>query len=286
MTQSPATPPGPDAVLFVGTATTLIRFGGFTILTDPNFLHRGEEAHLGYGLRSRRLTEPALTLEQLPPLDLLVLSHLHEDHFDRRVQAELDRRLPILTNPQAAAALRGLGFGQARDLRTWQSWSFRKGDLRLRVTSLPAQHTPLRLLQPLLPMVMGSLLTFSTVTDDRTLLRLYISGDTLLHDALAEIPLRFPDIDLGLLHLGGTRIMGLLLTMDARQGLAALRLIEPKLAVPIHYDDYSVFRSPLDDFRRAVETAGLGERVRYLARGEALPLTSAPRARALQPSPP
>src|SRR5690242_7657168 len=75
------------SVLFIGTATTLIRYGGFTILTDPNFLHRGEKVHLGYGLQSTRLTDPALNLEDLPPVDFVVLSHLHEDHFDRRVAA-------------------------------------------------------------------------------------------------------------------------------------------------------------------------------------------------------
>src|SRR5436305_8649807 len=94
------------SIFFVGTATTLIRYAGFTILTDPNFLHRGDHVHLGYGLRSRRLTDPALELEQLPDIDLVLLSHMHEDHFDRVVQERLDRSLPIVTTPHAAGALR------------------------------------------------------------------------------------------------------------------------------------------------------------------------------------
>jgi L-ascorbate metabolism protein UlaG (beta-lactamase superfamily) len=52
---------------FVGTATTVLRLGGFTLLTDPNFLHRGQRAYLGYGLTSKRLTEPALQPDELPP---------------------------------------------------------------------------------------------------------------------------------------------------------------------------------------------------------------------------
>ena len=68
---------------FVGTATTLLDLGPFTVLTDPNFLHRGERAYLGKGLFSRRLTEPALQPEDLPRLDGLLLSHLHGDHSDR-----------------------------------------------------------------------------------------------------------------------------------------------------------------------------------------------------------
>ena len=51
-----------DATLeFVGTATSLLRLGPFTVLTDPNFLHRGQLAYLGKGLASRRLTEPTRT---------------------------------------------------------------------------------------------------------------------------------------------------------------------------------------------------------------------------------
>ncbi len=85
------------SLFFVGTATVLFRYAGFTILTDPNFLHMGEQVNIGYGLHSTRLTEPAMTLEQLPPLDFVMLSHMHEDHFDRVVERELNKLLPIMT---------------------------------------------------------------------------------------------------------------------------------------------------------------------------------------------
>src|SRR5689334_2474983 len=73
-TAGPATA---GSLLFIGTATTLIRYGELTLLTDPNFLHQGQRAYLGYGLTAKRLTEPALMPEQLPELDLILLSHLH-----------------------------------------------------------------------------------------------------------------------------------------------------------------------------------------------------------------
>jgi L-ascorbate metabolism protein UlaG (beta-lactamase superfamily) len=72
-----------DSLTFIGTATTQVRLGGFTLLTDPNFLHRGQRAYLGKGLWSRRLTEPTPTPAQLPALDAVVLSHVHGDHWDR-----------------------------------------------------------------------------------------------------------------------------------------------------------------------------------------------------------
>ena len=102
-------------------------------------------------------------------------------------------------------------------------------------------------------------------------MRISISGDTLIHEQLREIPARFPGIDLALVHLGGTRILGVLLTMDGRQGVEAIRLVRPEIAAPIHYDDYDVFKSPLDDFRREARIAGLKQRVRYVARGETVP---------------
>lgn len=61
---------------------------------------------------------------------------------------------------------------------------------------------------------MGSVLDFSR--DGQRLLRLYITGDTLLHGGINAIAERFAGIDLCLIHLGGTRVAGILLTMDGR----------------------------------------------------------------------
>src|SRR4051794_40659753 len=90
------------SLTFGGTATTLLRLGAFTVLTDPNFLHRGQRAYLGYGLWSRRRTEPAILPETLPRLDAILLSHLHGDHFDRIARRDLPRQTPVLTTTQAA----------------------------------------------------------------------------------------------------------------------------------------------------------------------------------------
>jgi L-ascorbate metabolism protein UlaG (beta-lactamase superfamily) len=133
---------------------------------------------------------------------------------------------------------------------------------------MPGTHAP-GPLRKVLPPVMGSMLEFGAAEDgDDVRLRLYITGDTLVHDQLRRIPERYPEIDLALLHLGGTRVLGLLVTMDAEQGVEAMRIIDPRTAVPIHYNDYTVFKSPLDDFKKAVAEAGLEDRVRYLAHGE------------------
>ena len=96
----------------------------------------------------------------------------------------------------------------------------------------------------MLPDVMGSLLEFENARGGPAF-RIYITGDTLLFDELKEIPRRFPDIDLALLHLGGTMFFGVVMvTMDPRQGVEMIRLVKPKTAIPIHYDDYSASSGP------------------------------------------
>jgi L-ascorbate metabolism protein UlaG (beta-lactamase superfamily) len=254
------------SIFFIGTATVLIRYAGFTILTDPNFLHRGDHVHLGYGLISRRLTNPAVEIEDLPPLDLVLLSHMHGDHFDRVAERKLNRATPIVSTRHAVAYLKRKGFTRTRALRTWETLPIAKGEARLRLAAMPGTHAP-GPLAAALPPVMGSMLEFGTA-EGETRLRLYISGDTLIHDRLEEIPRRYPEIDLALLHLGGTKVLGILVTMDAKQGVEAIRLLEPRTAIPIHYNDYTVFRSPLEDFERAVAAAGLEERVHYLSHGD------------------
>ena len=271
---SPDRPSGavaiPDnAMMFVGTATVLLRLAGFTLLTDPNFVHRGQEVSIGYGLRTRRLTDPAIEIDQLPPLDAVVLSHLHGDHFDQVAEARLPRDVPIVTTRQAAAGLGARGFRDPRGLRTWGYQEFRRGDARLRITAVPGRHGPVPV-YALLPRVMGSIVE-AWVGSERVA-RIWISGDTLVHDRLHLIPGRFPDIDLGLVHLGGTRLAGILLTMDADQGVEALRIVRPRCAVPIHHGDYPIFRSPLAHFLATSAAAGLGDRVRTVERGEVVPL--------------
>lgn len=261
--------PGQPTLTFVGTATMLLRLGPFTVLTDPNFIHRGQWVYLGYGLVSRRRTEPAMQPEDLPAPDAVLLSHLHADHFDRVARASLDRQVPILTTPHAAGKLGSKGFSAALGLRPWEAHELVQGSDRLRVTSTPGTHGP-GIVGRLLPPVMGSVVELEHGSE--TTLRLWITGDTLFRPGLAHVAERFPGLDAMIVHLGGTRALGLLLTMDGAQGADLVELIRPPTTIPIHYDDYGVFKSPLSDFLSEVRRRRTPGEITTVVRGETLTL--------------
>lgn len=293
------------SVYFIGTATTIIQWSGLRILTDPNFLHAGDHVHLGPGVTAERKTNPAVEINELPPVDLVLLSHYHADHFDEQVERRLNRRFPIITTPHAKECLTDgktddEAFKEVSALDHWESLLVqvngeenRKAGLAkkpvVRVTAMPGKHVPpgpLAVANDILgavPPTNGWLLELGYAPDVasedsavvETGYRVYISGDTLLVDELKEIPKWLQDekIDLMLVHLGGTTIPGpslplLMVTMDAAQGLELMKLMNPDLTIPIHFDDYSVFLSPLSDFKEKVKQGGWDDRVVYLDRGE------------------
>jgi L-ascorbate metabolism protein UlaG (beta-lactamase superfamily) len=253
-------------IYFIGNATTLISFGGLTILTDPAFLHKGEHVHLGHGIWARREVEPACQIADLPPIDLIVLSHYHGDHFDDVAAQELDKNLPIVSTADAVDKLSALGFKRGYPLDTWESFVVQKGEATLNITAMPGKHATDDAVDELLMPVNGHMLDFSRSGDH--LYRLYITGDTMLTDNLEDIPRRYPDIDLGLIHTGGTTFLVTVVTMTGEQGVKAVEITKPRTAIPIHYNDFSVFRSGLDDFKKAAEASATRTEFVYLAHGE------------------
>lgn len=286
------------SLFFVGTATTILEWEGLRILTDPNFLHAGDHVHLGPGVNATRRTNPAIELEELPRIDVILLSHYHEDHFDREVEEKLSKGLPIITTPHARQCLTGKGEESFTNVHALDFWDSLLLDVEqanktgggpkpsVKITGMPGKHIPpgpLSVANDLLgavPPTNGWMIELgysdpSSTDPDKfeNGYRIYISGDTLMVDELKEIPERYKDqnVDLMLIHLGGTTIPGpktplLMVTMDAKQGVQLMQLINPDLTIPIHYDDYDVFLSPLDDFKKAVHAAGLDGKVTYLDR--------------------
>ncbi len=97
----------------------------------------------------------------------------------------------------------------------------------------------------------------------------------LLIDELADIPKRFGNIDAGIVYLGGTRLpagrrlpFGLTVTMDGHQGAQVVEDLDLPKVIPVHFDDYGVFASPLSHFLKQMANRGLADRVVELRRGQ------------------
>jgi hypothetical protein len=134
----------PDgAVTFNGTATTLVQVAGFSILADPNFLHRGQRAYVGMGLVTKRLSEPALSLDQLPPVDFVVLAHHRGDHFDRRRTARPRPADHHRASCRQEAHRRGLP-PPDRPFHLGLPQNVARGDTTVTVTSVPGKDAPAR----------------------------------------------------------------------------------------------------------------------------------------------
>ncbi|GHE09143.1 MBL fold metallo-hydrolase [Klenkia taihuensis] len=262
-------PPDDVTLTFGGTATTLLRLGPVTLLTDPNFLHRGERARLGYGLSSRRLTDPALQPDDLPELDAVLLSHMHGDHWDRRATRGLPKPSRVLTTPEASRCLADRGFTATEDLRPWQTTTVERDGVVVRVTSVPGVHGPGPLAR-LLPQVMGSVLEL--VRDGEVRWRGYVTGDTLFRPALAQVLERCGPLDALVPHLGGTKLGPFLVTMDGRQGADLVELLRPGVTVPVHYDDYGLFKDPLGTVVQEVARRRLPGTLRTVVRGQTVSL--------------
>ncbi len=249
----------------------VLRFGPIVVLTDPNFLHRGQRAYLGWGLTSKRRTDPAVEIGDLPDLDAVLLSHMHGDHWDRVARHGLNRDLAVISTPHAARRLHRHGFLAAEGLETWRSRDLHKDGHRLTMIAMPGRHAvgPAR---HLLPPVMGSMLEYRDASGELRI-RLYISGDTLFVPDLGMIPNRFPRIDVAVLHLGGTTLPGgLLVTMDAAQGADLTQLLAAGTTVPIHHDDYGVFASPVSAFATELARRGAADGLVVVRPGETLDL--------------
>jgi len=142
MDAPPGTPPPPRVgpgelrVTFVNHATTLVQLDGVNVLTDPVWSDRvGPLPFLG----PKRKRPPGIRFEDLPPIDLVVISHNHYDHLDiptlrRLARAHHPRIVVGLGN---APILRGEGIGNVVELDWWRTIRLRSG---VRVTAVPAQH--------------------------------------------------------------------------------------------------------------------------------------------------
>jgi L-ascorbate metabolism protein UlaG (beta-lactamase superfamily) len=128
---------GGITVTWIGHSTFLINLEGTTILTDPVFSDKVGMNFLGLAtIGLRRFVPPALTIKELPPLDLILVSHAHMDHYDIPSLKKLPRDVPTILARDTAEFVDGLGFEQLREL-DWGQTAEVKG---VRIEAVPVKH--------------------------------------------------------------------------------------------------------------------------------------------------
>ena len=177
---------------WIGHSTVLLQIGGLNVLTDPVFSQRAFPVQW---MGPRRVMDPALAIDALPPLDLVLLSHNHYDHLDRPAVKRIARAHPGATwiAPLGLGRyLRPWGVGDVIELDWWHETTARG----LRVTATPARHFSARRAGDRNRSLWCG---FAVALQG---MRLWFAGDTAYHPDFAEIGGRCGPFDLVMIPIG------------------------------------------------------------------------------------
>jgi len=255
-------------ITYVGGPTALIEIGNLRLLTDPTFDPAGREYRTtAYSLH--KLQGPAIPLDSLGRIDAVLLSHDHHfDNLDDSGRRLLPKAGRVLTTEAGAARLGG----RAEGLAPWQSTDVPTGDgSALRITATPARHGPAQADRgPVIGFVLASLTAPESA--------IYLSGDTVWYEGVAEVALRFP-VTIALLFMGAARVAAAgpwHLTFTGAEGVEAARAFGGATIVPLHFEGWAHFTETRMDIDRAFREAELGHRLLGLQAGvpTALPWSS------------
>jgi L-ascorbate metabolism protein UlaG (beta-lactamase superfamily) len=203
-------PPQPR-LTFLGHSTVLVELAGVRVLTDPV---------LGSAPMLRRVSAPP-SATTYARIDAAVVSHLHLDHFDLASLRRLGPDTVIVVPRGAGSVLRGAGFGAVRELGPGETT--RLGEVA--ITATPAAHGGYR--PPFGPRAVPVGYVLEGLSR-----RIYFAGDTDLFEGMSSLG---PELDVALLPVWGwgpTLGPG---HLDPSRAAAALRLLRPRCAVPIHW---------------------------------------------------
>jgi N-acyl-phosphatidylethanolamine-hydrolysing phospholipase D len=238
---------------WVGHSTALLQVGGLNILTDPMF---SERAFPVQWLGPRRIMPPAIQLESLPPLDVVLLTHSHYDHFDKSSVKRLTLLQPNATwvaPLKLGAYLRGFGVDNVVELDWWQH-ADTKG---ARVTAVPARHFSARRIGD-----RNKTLWCGYVLEVGGR-RVYFAGDTAYHPEFGAIAGRCGPFDLVMMPIGAYDPRWFMHVVhvnpeEAVQACMDVVAAHPGRRVPlvlaIHWGTFRLTDEPMDEPpRRAAE---------------------------------
>jgi L-ascorbate metabolism protein UlaG (beta-lactamase superfamily) len=247
-------------ITLIGGPTALIEVGGFRLLTDPTFDAPGEYRLPHVTLE--KLSSPAIGADRIGPIDAVLLSHdQHSDNLDNSGREFLKTAGRVFTT---AVGAKRLG-GHAEGLSPWDSATLTKpGGGSLTITATPARHGPAGI-EPLSGDVVGFVISAS----DAAFRPIYVTGDTVWYDGVAEVAQRFK-AGVVLPFAGAAQTRGPFhLTMDVNDVIETARTFPDAVIVPVHHDGWKHFRQDGNDLKVSFDTLGFGARLKLLEPGVA-----------------
>jgi L-ascorbate metabolism protein UlaG (beta-lactamase superfamily) len=247
-------------ITLIGGPTALIEIDGFRLLTDPTFDAPG--AYQLPHVKLEKLSGPALSAAAIGEVDAVLLSHdQHADNLDHAGKDFLRLAKRVLTTEAGAKRLGS----HAEGLAPWATTELTGNNGHsLDVTATPARHGPAGI-EPLSGDVIGFVL--SSKDDSRR--PIYVSGDTVWYDHVAEVARRFK-AGVVLPFAGAAQTRGPFhLTMDTNDTIETARAFPDAVIVPVHTDGWAHFRQNANDLRASFDTLGFGARLKLLEPGVA-----------------
>jgi len=233
-------------VTFIGHATFLIQTAAGNILTDPMYSKRAGPFNI---LGPRRVRQPAVRFDDMPPISTVLLSHNHYDHCDRhtlRLLADSDD--PIVVTPLAnEPILRSAGIRRVEELDWWQESKASP----LRITLTPARHFSARGPFDRNRSLWGG---FVVALAHR---RLFFAGDSAYGPFFREIRQRLGPIDLALLPIGAyePRWFMQAVHMNPAEAVQAHLDLEASTSLGMHFGTFQLTSEGIDDPLHALEQA-------------------------------
>lgn len=243
---------GQVALTWIGHASFLAQFTDLNVLIDPNFAN--------WLFFLKRIRRAGLKIEDLPPIDLVLLTHAHFDHLHRPTLRKL-RSPKIAVVPWGVGDLaQNLGFQRVIELKWWESFSHDDW----KVTLMPSKHWGARVLRDQHRGYGGFLLEHQGR-------RLYHAGDSAYFHGFKEIGRRCPP-EIALLPIGAYYPDSFRHShMGPDEALKVFKDIKAKLFVPMHYGTFRLSFEDLDEpprwLRELAETAGSSHMLRFLEEG-------------------
>jgi L-ascorbate metabolism protein UlaG (beta-lactamase superfamily) len=245
------------SITLIGGPTALIEIDGFRLLTDPTF--DGPGAYQLPHVKLEKLAGPALGADKIGEIDAVLLSHdQHSDNLDHSGKDFLARAKRVLTTEAGAKRLGS----HAEGLAPWATTELSKNGKSLTVTATPARHGPAGI-EPLSGDVIGFVLS------PKGSAPIYVSGDTVYYDGVAEVARRFK-ARVVLPFAGAAQTRGPFhLTMDTNDTIETARAFPDAVIVPVHTDGWAHFRQSAQDLRATFDVLGFGKRLKLLEPGVA-----------------